>query len=507
MKWQKFDKKVNNELSGHQSEVDIDALWGAIEPEVDAINAEKKKRRRGVFWWFFGGLLLLSMIAIGLFLSENDALDVAHLDTQNQTVEKPVIADFDKNKTAISTEDAVNDIAEKEAAAANLNRENTLSDIQQKRLSKPVIFEKSENFNAEKLGKNTILDKNADLSQNKSTAWEERTFNEKSTIFIAENQLDLKEKVEQKTVETRNSIIVGNSKLSVEHKNQLFLMPAISINNIEGTTSDLKRMTLSQDEKRAIEKDVREAIAEAKKCAKKKFDVAVSFYGGVSLANRSLSSNGDSATTELVQLRQDTEQNLETLQLGAQFNWQHKQTGLALTSGINYTQINEKFEYRNNQVTVDSIQGIESFYRNVNGDTIAIMGMIPQTTTATIHKRYYNNYRLIDVPVLIGYRKQFGDFSIGAQAGVFVNLTLQTSGRFFANETDDIDIDEADIFKTNVGLSYYVGATIDYHLNEKWTVFAAPNIRYFPNSFSKTNYGISQKYSLYGVNLGLQYSF
>lgn len=486
MKWRKFDKKVNNELSGHQSEVDIDALWGAIEPEVDAINSEKKKRRRGAFWWFFGGLLLLGMVAAGLFFSKNDAADIAHLNTKNQTVEKTTNTDFDENEIATPIENTVNKVSKNEVKVADLNTENATADIEQKVISKPE-----------------------NLNQNKKTTFEEIDLNGKTEVLIAENQVALKEKVEQATVENPNSILADNSQLSVDDKNQLFSLPINSMENIEGKTSDLTRTTLTKEEKQATEKEIREARAEAeaKKSAEKKFNAAISFYGGVSLANRNLLSDGDSTNAELAQLRQNTEKSLETIQLGFLFNWQHEKTGLELTSGINYTQINEKFEYRNNQMTVDSIQGVEAFYRNVNGDTIAIMGMIPQTTTATIHKRHYNKYRMIDVPLLLGYRREFGNFSIGAQAGVFVNLNLQTSGRFFANETEDIDIDNEEIFKTNVGLSYYFGATIDYQLTKKWAISASPNFRYFPNSFSEASYGISQKYSLYGVNVGLRYSF
>ncbi|MFT5913313.1 MAG: opacity protein-like surface antigen [Paraglaciecola sp.] len=519
MKWRKFDKKVNDELSGHQSEVDIDALWGALEPEVDAINAEKKKRRRAGLWWFFGGFLLIGVGAMILFFNQNEAVSIANFDNENKAIKQTTAATFNENKAVESVAKTVDDITKKEVAEANLNIKNTPSVISQNNISnsKNVIPKNQYSFNAEKLDasnnfeKSNNLNKNQNSIQNKNAAAIGNDLNKKMDVLAQKNTPIFNEKESKEETDNQisknNSAVFDNQRLSPKDKNQLFQLPIDLLKNLDYAATELTRETLTNEEKSALEKEVEERMAKEEKRAQKKFNASANFYGGMSLANRNLTANGDSLTNELTQLRKKTEQNLETIQLGLQFNWQHKKTGLELTSGINYTQINEKFEYKVNEVTVDSIVGIEAFYRNVNGDTIAIMGMIPETTTANIHKRHFNKYRMIDIPILLGYRKRLGDFSIGAQAGVFVNLKLQTSGRFFNNETQTIDIDKADIFKTKVGLSYYLGATVDYHLTENWSVSAAPFVRHLPSNFAKASYGLEQKYTLYGLNVGLRYSF
>jgi hypothetical protein len=56
MKWGSLENKIKSALYGHQSEVDVDALWSAIEPGVDAIN--RRKKRKGLIWfWILGAAL------------------------------------------------------------------------------------------------------------------------------------------------------------------------------------------------------------------------------------------------------------------------------------------------------------------------------------------------------------------------------------------------------------------------------------------------------------------
>ena len=61
MNWEKFNNRLRKDAEGQNNDVDIDSIWSAIEPEVDAINTEKKKNRRGIFFWWGAGILLFSV--------------------------------------------------------------------------------------------------------------------------------------------------------------------------------------------------------------------------------------------------------------------------------------------------------------------------------------------------------------------------------------------------------------------------------------------------------------
>ncbi len=77
MKWPLFENNIKRKLSNHDSEIDMEDLWGSLESEVDAINNEKKKRR-GFIWFFFGALLPIA-IGMGFFLWNTDRLENSEL--------------------------------------------------------------------------------------------------------------------------------------------------------------------------------------------------------------------------------------------------------------------------------------------------------------------------------------------------------------------------------------------------------------------------------------------
>jgi len=54
------NKNRKDEILSHHTEVNIDEIWAAIEPQVDIINAEKKRRKRFLIFFLLGAILLTS---------------------------------------------------------------------------------------------------------------------------------------------------------------------------------------------------------------------------------------------------------------------------------------------------------------------------------------------------------------------------------------------------------------------------------------------------------------
>jgi hypothetical protein len=82
---------------------------------------------------------------------------------------------------------------------------------------------------------------------------------------------------------------------------------------------------------------------------------------------------------------------------------------------------------------------------------------------------------------------------------------MTAKGRVMQTATQDVPL--ADLYRTNIGLSYHFGLTAGYMLNDHLEVFASPYMRHFPKSFTKASYGLEQRYNLYGLNVGLGYRF
>jgi hypothetical protein len=238
---------------------------------------------------------------------------------------------------------------------------------------------------------------------------------------------------------------------------------------------------------------------------RKDWSAAVNLQGSISFVQRELVVK-DSFSYELLNSRKRTERELEAYQFGLGFTLQHR-SGFNFSTGLNFTQINERFQLKTSVVKVDTVYDVKYLVINLSNDTVPIYGEVPFETKTTYQKAYYNKYRMFDVPLLVGYRHEGHDFSIGAQAGVFVNLNLATKGQFLKSTEEAMNIDTAGIFKSNIGWSYYFGLTAGYMVNENLEFYASPFVRRYPKDFTTDSYAIRQRYNLYGLNVGVRYGF
>ncbi|HFA49315.1 MAG TPA: hypothetical protein ENJ95_09890 [Bacteroidetes bacterium] len=535
MKWQSFENKVNKELSGHRSEVDVDALWKAIEPEVDAINREKRRKRRGMFWLLFAGLLLLGSGAGFYFFNnigkqntaatnavENNISDIKtdlnkNKKTDAETAGTAILnkKENDKPSTEIDISKKEKNIKEtKNNTALNKNKNNFASaktNISGKnkkgikaeniaglnKTGRSGVFNKKPIYIVEnKSGKNTAakniaeiktnLNKNADPEISQSAILNKKTNNAASanTGIFQKN----------KTGTIANNVSI--SKLPMlpipvfPFFNKIKYAPGIILLNTN---------TLAE----ATNKDGAPPPAPGHPSSKKDYFISAEIIGGIAFAKRQLGIAAPLSGT-LKTLREKSESPLETVQLGLRLNLRHK-SGLGFSSGLNYTRINELFEYNKTVVQEDSIWGIAKRVINLNGDTLDIYGDVPLLTSTSILKKHYNSYTMLDIPVLVGYHFESGDWLLGAQAGVFANISMKANGQFLSDETTAVPID--DLFRNKVGLSYYLGLSASYQLNDRMALSLSPHFRYFPGNFATAGYALSQKYVLFGLNAGVRYQF
>jgi len=211
----------------------------------------------------------------------------------------------------------------------------------------------------------------------------------------------------------------------------------------------------------------------------------------------------------LLENRNKYETPLEAIHYGFEFGVERK--GLRLSLGIQNTTIAEHYNFDETQVAVDSILGVTHLLLVPNGDTIPLMGMIPETTTTKNKINIYNTYKMIDIPFSIGYHQTFNEkWTASIDATFIANISLKTEG-IIANELAqevDIKAEQNNIFKSNVGLSYQLGLSIERTFFEDRVALSfSPSFRFFPKDFTVEGYGVSQKYVLVGGSVGLRYGF
>jgi hypothetical protein len=220
----------------------------------------------------------------------------------------------------------------------------------------------------------------------------------------------------------------------------------------------------------------------------------VEIYGGPDLALRSLSDTGNSA---YLQKRRESTSFSSAYSAGLRYT-QVFSNGMSIRTGINYSQINEKFTYvQGNLVQV-------TYIINANGDTTGTY-----ITTGTRYKTTHNKFRTIDVPLVVGYEMGNGRIHTNVNAGIIINAYSWQKGEVLDSSLSPVNINTGKSsspyqFKTNIGLGFLAGVSFYYKLNEKAHLLAEPYFRYNLSPMSKENLTFKQKYNTAGLRLGLR---
>jgi hypothetical protein len=220
----------------------------------------------------------------------------------------------------------------------------------------------------------------------------------------------------------------------------------------------------------------------------------IEIYGGPDLGFRTMSDTGNSA---YLQKRKESTKFSSAYSAGLRYTRVFG-NGMSMRTGINYSQINEKFTFvQGNLVQV-------TYIINAAGDTTG-----SYITTGTRYKTTHNKFKTIDVPLLIGYEMGNGKFHANVNAGIIVNAYSWQKGEVLDTAYNPVSITTGKTtspyqFKTNIGLGFTAGVSMYYKLNDKLHVVAEPYFRYNLSPMSKEKLTLTQKYNTAGLRLGLR---
>jgi hypothetical protein len=215
---------------------------------------------------------------------------------------------------------------------------------------------------------------------------------------------------------------------------------------------------------------------------------------------------------DLLTLREDTESYLFSYTASARVSYLMG-NGLAIRSGLSYTELGEKFEFfdpsadrtRLVQVIIDTIPIGPDLLRIVR-DSV----WVTEKGQRTIE--YPNRYRFVDIPFMIGYEVENKDLILGINGGVLFNLALAQKGKFMNASGSPVLIDNKDsqqsIYKSNAGISLIASVNAGYKLSEDIQVFVEPQLRYFLKPLNVSGYNIEHDVFTasmqFGIRMGLQ---
>lgn len=210
----------------------------------------------------------------------------------------------------------------------------------------------------------------------------------------------------------------------------------------------------------------------------------------------------------LAALRNQSETNLETIDLGLEVLLKHK-SGFYVSTGIDYLRAARKLEYDNEVINTDSIQGISAIFVNpITTDSTFQEGLIAETTTMTRSKETFNNLHLINIPLNLGVSLNYQQWIFGVQGGASINVFLNQKGEIHDSESTFYDLgeDNQDWFQNRLGVSYQGSAFVGYTFSDHFEIIGGPSFR-SPMVISEDRNLVKQSFVNFGLQVSARYWF
>jgi hypothetical protein len=178
-----------------------------------------------------------------------------------------------------------------------------------------------------------------------------------------------------------------------------------------------------------------------------------------------------------------------------------------LKTGLQYSQINQKFSYRNeNEIKTTTVITTRSIIRSP-GDTIIVTDTSSLQQIGYSVKTIRNHYRSIDIPLTLGY--QFGneDLTIGINAGVVFNISSWYQGELLDTSLASVPMSKISnaYYRSNIGMGLYSSISVLKRISENTHLFFEPYFRYNLSNMTNTASPYNQRFQVGGLAIGLRF--
>lgn len=458
-KWQynmgEFEKDIRDMFTDLEIPIDTNELWPGI------VKGLEKKDKKYPIWWFFVPIVLLIVGGI-YFINTNQTKDNTR--TSEQFVKNQDNSEINNSVANITKTDD-----QKEIKSNNeISIKSSESEIESAQNSKKI--KKYNNIsilkNNDKTYRNNILNQQELNTSNLINEDKKVDFKISKSIINSENK-------------TNNSFIVNHIKtrLYLTNFDRNFNLKMNSIKVFDKTPK--------------IKKSVWE----------KSIDVGVGF----AFVNKNLKlTNEDYASYKTKRI--ETESYLEAITSNIGLNLKHK-SGFFISSGLNYTQIDERFSDNDSIDIYKQNEGVTKQFQESDGKITTLRGQKEVIEHKTWDKIIYNYYFFLDIPLSVGYSFDINRIKFEVSTGVSYNLAFLKKGQIIGLEGYPVDITEdANLFKKSSGISLISNMKVLFPY-KKYLFYLEPNIKYNLNKVSLNKNPLEQRYFTYGIQIGSRFNF
>lgn len=455
----------------HEDDIDPQIIWDNVRP--------KKKSR---FLWFILNSFLVLVVVTALYFMFNIDKEADEVN-RAQSSEFAIGEDDGGGKESVNKNKNDAQLVQKNMASIDKIIEADLKESKSNLIEHASSQIPKQTF-TEVRKQNEI---NIKLTNLPTTP---RTNNER----LLANTNEVKESVQnddRKNIEKEDLKIIVTNDL-IESSNE-----PITINYLG--TLGLNKLLIGDREIPKLTMSISDYVAEQDVVKQKvKLDNKISFsinggYGFLQ-ANRSANNLG---SEQLLNARNNTVEELEAARINMLVNY-HLGSKISISSGLQYSRINELFTWTGSQL------------RQANGQYITEILETPEETFITYEEgefdqrvvrnmKIYNKTNLVSVPVILNLHHAVGDFSFSIGGGVEANVFQWRDGFVLDPQNNPMSLQDQE--QSKFGLNYVAKLGVEYALNEKLKL--AVNFDYV--QLKQTELNLKSRYNITNLGLGLRY--
>lgn len=472
-----FEKDIRDIFVDLEVAIDTDELWQGIEKKLD------KKKRKYPIWWIIIPLLLLPIVTYSIYIN-----NIKINQTKKEIVATNDLKTDNKHKV-IKTEDGnLENITNEKTEEQDITKlNNQKSDIDSR-----VVNIENKILNSKILSKTPAKSSiilNVEDSDQKSNVVNSHKSITSTPITNVSRLLHL-------VYDIKNESILNDTKKS------RMLFSFYKLKAPFGLLVTQNKFTLKNDTFEPVVNNKTNSKRTKLNLWEKSIDIGIGF----ALVSKALHAKNNNSL-EYEKKRKETESYLEAINANININIKNR-NGIFFSTGINYTQIDEKFSSRSSIEETSAKEDIAKEITGLDGTVTRESGTIDVLKQINWDKIIYNYYHFIDIPFSIGY--SYGannNWNLELSSGVSYNLVFAKKGQIIGLDGYPVDINKnKGLFKNNSGLSLISNFKAIYNYKNHLFYFE-PNIKYGLNSITKESNPIEQKYFTYGLKIGTRFSF
>jgi hypothetical protein len=175
--------------------------------------------------------------------------------------------------------------------------------------------------------------------------------------------------------------------------------------------------------------------------------------------------------------------------------------------GVLYEQTGDIFDYIDTLATqrstrIDSFFAADGTFLYAETNSVLIFG--------TLIKKIHNRYHHLDIPLLASYELPMGRATLMVNAGPVINLMTSVRGQILdaglvPQHITQGEANQLHAYKTNVGLSVYLGAGALFPITKNISGLVEPRFLYRIRPVTLDTYQLKEHSHFAGLNLGIRY--